>query len=100
MAQICKTCKSTEVARCRWVNVNDPDVVYDMESGTTLEWCLDCKSETAIVDEDDNDDELICPLCSGEGILDEVLDIKCNICKGKGTINSKLPTHAKRWDGL
>jgi len=51
--QICKKCKSTEVARCKWVNPNTEEV-YDADSGTTLEWCFgDCKDETIIVDTED-----------------------------------------------
>ncbi len=45
--QVCNSCGSTEVARCKWVNVND-DTIYDADSGTTLEWCMNCKSETSI----------------------------------------------------
>lgn len=47
--QICKYCNSEEVARCKWVNVNT-DEIYSEDSGTTLEWCFNCKSETTIIE--------------------------------------------------
>jgi hypothetical protein len=48
--QVCNTCGSEEVARCKWVNVNTNEV-YSAYSGTELEWCFgDCKSETKIID--------------------------------------------------
>jgi len=50
--QVCKNCGSKEVARCKWVNVNTEEV-YSLDSGTTLEWCIDCKSETTIIDKED-----------------------------------------------
>jgi hypothetical protein len=50
--QICKDCGSKEVARCKWVNVNTEEI-YSADSGTTLEWCFDCKSETNIIDKED-----------------------------------------------
>jgi hypothetical protein len=50
--QICKKCNSTEVARCKWVNVNT-DKIYDLNSGTTLEWCMNCKEETNIIEENE-----------------------------------------------
>ena len=49
--QVCKTCGSLEVARCKWVNVNS-SYVYSEDSGTTLEWCFDCRDETTIVEQD------------------------------------------------
>lgn len=51
--QICSTCGSPEVARCKWVNVNT-DEIYNADSGTTLEWCMKCKSETVIKEEETN----------------------------------------------
>lgn len=45
--QICDKCLSSEVARCKWVNVNT-DHIYDADSGTYLEWCFDCNDETTI----------------------------------------------------
>ena len=50
--QICKDCGSEEVARCKWVNVNTEEI-YSADSGTTLEWCFNCKSETNIIDKED-----------------------------------------------
>ena len=50
--QVCKECGSEEVARCKWVNVNTEEI-YSADSGTTLEWCFDCKSETNIIDKED-----------------------------------------------
>ena len=50
--QICKDCGSKEVARCKWVNVNTEEI-YSADSGTTLEWCFDCKSETNIINKKD-----------------------------------------------
>lgn len=50
--QICKYCSSEEVARCKWVNVNTEEI-YSADSGTTLEWCFNCKSETSIIDKED-----------------------------------------------
>jgi hypothetical protein len=50
--QVCKDCGSEEVARCKWVNVNTEEI-YSADSGTTLEWCFDCKSETNIIDKED-----------------------------------------------
>jgi hypothetical protein len=50
--QVCKTCGSEEVARCKWVNVNT-DEIYSQDSGTNLEWCMDCRDETTIVDIED-----------------------------------------------
>jgi hypothetical protein len=50
--QVCKSCGSEEVARCKWVNVNTEEI-YSADSGTTLEWCFDCKSETNIIDKED-----------------------------------------------
>ena len=51
--QVCKKCGSTEVARCKWVNVNTEEI-YSADSGTTLEWCFgECKSETTIIDIND-----------------------------------------------
>lgn len=47
--QVCKKCGHEEVARCKWVNVNTNEI-YSQESGTTLEWCMDCKDETTIID--------------------------------------------------
>jgi hypothetical protein len=48
--QKCKSCGSLEVARLQWVNVNTNEVYPNQESGTDLEWCMDCKSETRIVE--------------------------------------------------
>jgi Flp pilus assembly secretin CpaC len=51
--QVCKTCGSEEVARCKWVNVNN-EYIYGQDSGTTLEWCFgECRDETTIVDIED-----------------------------------------------
>jgi len=50
--QVCKECGSEEVARCKWVNVNTEEI-YSADSGTTLEWCFDCKSETNVIDKED-----------------------------------------------
>lgn len=50
--QVCKECGSEEVARCKWVNVNTEEI-YSADSGTTLEWCFNCKSETNIIDKED-----------------------------------------------
>ena len=50
--QLCKECGSKEVARCKWVNVNTEEI-YSNDSGTTLEWCFNCKNETDIIEEDD-----------------------------------------------
>jgi hypothetical protein len=50
--QVCKSCGSEEVARCKWVNVNTEEV-YSADSGTNLEWCFNCKSETNIIDKED-----------------------------------------------
>jgi len=50
--QICKDCGSKEVARCKWVNVNTEEI-YSADSGTNLEWCFNCKSETNIIDKED-----------------------------------------------
>lgn len=47
--QICKNCKSREVARCRWVNPNDNTIYHDVDSGTFLEWCMECRDETTII---------------------------------------------------
>jgi hypothetical protein len=47
--QVCKDCGSEEVARCKWVNVNTEEI-YSADSGTTLEWCFNCKNETNIID--------------------------------------------------
>jgi len=52
--QICKKCGSTEVARCKWVNPNT-SIIYNADSGTTLEWCMSCKEETVIADIDEGD---------------------------------------------
>lgn len=43
--EYCSKCKSTEVARCKWVNPNT-DYIYSQDSGTTLEWCFNCHGET------------------------------------------------------
>jgi hypothetical protein len=48
--QVCSTCGSQEVARCKWVNVNTEEI-YSEDSGTTLEWCFSCEEETNIVDD-------------------------------------------------
>lgn len=48
--QECKHCGSQEVARLKWVNVND-DTIYHSESGTSIEWCMECKSETTIIEQ-------------------------------------------------
>jgi hypothetical protein len=50
--QICKSCGSEEVARCKWVNVNTEEI-YSADSGTNLEWCFNCKSETNIINKED-----------------------------------------------
>ena len=50
--QICKDCGSKEVARCKWVNVNTEEI-YSAYSGTNLEWCFNCKSETNIINKED-----------------------------------------------
>jgi hypothetical protein len=50
--QICKDCGSKEVARCKWVNVNTEEI-YSTDSGTNLEWCFNCKSETNIINKED-----------------------------------------------
>jgi hypothetical protein len=50
--QVCKECGSEEVARCKWVNVNTEEI-YSADSGTNLEWCFNCKSETNIIDKED-----------------------------------------------
>jgi hypothetical protein len=50
--QICKDCGSKEVARCKWVNVNTEEI-YSADSGTNLEWCFNCKSETNIINKED-----------------------------------------------
>jgi hypothetical protein len=50
--QICKDCGSKEVARCKWVNVNTEEI-YSADSGTNLEWCFNCKSETKIINKED-----------------------------------------------
>ena len=42
--------------------------------------------ENSIDDSQDEIDDDICPLCGGEGMLDEVLEIRCNLCKGKSII--------------
>ena len=55
--QICKSCGSEEVARCKWVNVNTKEI-YSADSGTTLEWCFDCKSETNIINKEDYADNI------------------------------------------
>lgn len=48
--QVCKRCGSDEVARCKWVNVNN-DTIYSADSGTFLEWCMNCEDETSIIDQ-------------------------------------------------
>ncbi len=50
--QVCNMCGSEEVARLKWVNVNT-DEIYNNDSGTSLEWCMDCKCETKIIDIDE-----------------------------------------------
>ena len=51
--QVCKKCGSKEVARCKWINVNDQEM-YDADSGTTLEWCFgECQEQTNIIDSED-----------------------------------------------
>lgn len=45
--EYCSKCKSTEVARCKWVNPNT-DYIYSQDSGTTLEWCMTCEEQTTI----------------------------------------------------
>lgn len=46
--EICDKCGSSEVARCKWVNVNT-DHIYSADSGTYIEWCFgECKDETTI----------------------------------------------------
>ncbi len=50
--QVCKDCGSKEVARCKWVNVNTEEI-YSADSGITLEWCFNCKTETNIIDKED-----------------------------------------------
>lgn len=56
--QVCDTCGSKEVARCKWVNVND-DTIYSEDSGTTLEWCMDCRNETNIMEEQEFKDSFL-----------------------------------------
>ncbi len=51
--QVCKHCGSDEVARCQWTNVNNGYVYYDVDSGTSLEWCMHCKAETTIIELED-----------------------------------------------
>jgi hypothetical protein len=52
--QVCKSCGSYEVARCKWVNVNTEEI-YSADSGTTLEWCFGkCRGETTIIDIEDH----------------------------------------------
>jgi hypothetical protein len=50
--QVCNDCGSEEVARCKWVNVNTEEI-YSADSGTNLEWCFNCKSETNIINKED-----------------------------------------------
>ena len=57
--QVCKDCGSEEVARCKWVNVNDEEI-YSADSGTTLEWCFgECKGETNIIEKEEYDNKYI-----------------------------------------
>jgi hypothetical protein len=51
--QVCQRCGGTEVARCKWVNVNNNEI-YSEDSGTTLEWCWgECQEQTTIIDQED-----------------------------------------------
>ncbi len=50
--EVCNHCGSSEVARCKWVNVNTNEI-YSADSGTTLEWCMSCKDETKIIEDTD-----------------------------------------------
>lgn len=47
--QVCEKCGSTEVARCKWVNPNNNHIYQDVDSGTNLDWCMECKNETKII---------------------------------------------------
>lgn len=49
IVECCEDCGSHKVARLKWVNVNTEEL-YDEDSGTTLEWCMNCKDETHIVE--------------------------------------------------
>jgi len=51
--EVCASCGSDKVARCKWVDVNT-DEIYDADSGTSLEWCFGkCQEETDIISSDD-----------------------------------------------
>lgn len=49
--QCCAECGSNAVARLQWVNVNTEQIYGDVDSGTSLEWCMRCKSETKIIED-------------------------------------------------
>lgn len=52
MTQVCKHCESIQVARCKWVNPNTNEIYHNEEFNIILEWCMNCKSETIIIEDD------------------------------------------------
>jgi hypothetical protein len=49
MIEICKNCKSDNVARLQWVNPNTNKVNNNLDPGVYTEWCFDCNKETTII---------------------------------------------------
>ncbi len=48
--QICKKCRSRNVARLKWVNPNTDEIYNNVYAGIDTEWCMDCRDETTIID--------------------------------------------------
>lgn len=49
MKEICKKCKSDNIARLQWVNPNTNEVNNVMDPGVYTEWCFKCNKETKII---------------------------------------------------
>lgn len=103
MKQQCNKCHSTEVARCKWVNPND-QTIYNADSGTTLEWCFNCQSETTIEESSDKDN-IFKELEKDLGIIINVVPFQFKVDANEG-MNDHIDYASKTkgdvfnyWDG-
>lgn len=48
--QVCRDCRSDEVARLEWINVNTGEPYMNADPGVYTVWCFACESETKIIE--------------------------------------------------
>jgi hypothetical protein len=49
--QVCRSCRSDEVARLEWINVNTGEPYENSDPGVYTEWCFNCETETQIIED-------------------------------------------------